>query len=65
MILPQFTDPRMIELVRVLTAEIEKTFQRGRDVELARGERLILRSPDGSRFIVEVDNTGALGTTAL
>jgi hypothetical protein len=65
MILPAFSNPTMIELCRVLIAEDERNFKRGRDVELARGERLILRSPDGSRWSVTVDNAGALSTTAV
>lgn len=34
------------------------------DVELS-DERLIIRSPDGSRWALTVDNLGVLGTTAL
>ena len=37
----------------------------GRNIELARGEKLILRSPDGSQFYLTVDNGGALTATAL
>lgn len=38
--------------------------KRGSDVELGPGERLILRSPDGSRWAVTVSNAGALEVTA-
>lgn len=48
---------------------IEQALQRalvaGEDHELARGERIILRSPDGSRFALAVDNSGVLSATAL
>lgn len=44
------------------TADAEN-FKKRRDVELANGERLILESPDGSRWGVQVDNAGALSTT--
>jgi len=44
--------------------ELDRRHKRGVDLELA-SERLILRSPDGSRFSVVVDNTGALSTVAL
>lgn len=64
MIFPPFSDPRLTEMSRIIIAEDERNFKRGRDVELARGERLILRSPNGSRWVVTVDNAGALGTTA-
>ena len=45
--------------------ELSKTLRRGVDLEFANGERVILRSPDGSRFALTVDNAGALSTTAL
>lgn len=64
MILPNFTNPQLVELSRVLIAEDEKNWKRGRDIELARGERLILRSPDGTRYALVVDNAGALSTVA-
>lgn len=42
----------------------------GQDVELGPGdgtrqERLILRSPDGTRWSIEVDNAGVISATAL
>lgn len=64
MIFPPFSDPRLTEMSRIIIAEDERNFKKGRDVELARGERLILRSPDGTRYVVTVDNAGALSTTA-
>ena len=42
-----------------------KNRKKGADVELGDGERLVLRSPDGTRWALTVDNTGALGTEAL
>lgn len=65
MIFPPFADPRLTEMSRIIIAEDERNFKKGRDVELARGERLILRSPNGSRWVIAVDNTGTLGATAL
>jgi hypothetical protein len=53
------------QLLNTLGRAAAESFSRGRDLELARGERLILRSPNGSRFAVAVDNAGALSTTAL
>lgn len=36
----------------------------GRDIELAQGERLILRAPDGSRWAVQVSAAGVLSAVA-
>ena len=38
--------------------------KRGRDVEIGEG-RLILTSPDGTRFKIEVDNAGTITATSL
>ncbi len=40
-------------------------FKKGQDVRLARGERLILRAPNGGEWVVGVDNAGSLTVTAL
>jgi len=39
--------------------------KRGRDLEVAGSERLILASPNGARWVVTVDNTGAIAAVAL
>ena len=39
--------------------------KRGSDVELGQNERLIMRSPNGSRWSVTVTDAGALQVTAL
>lgn len=39
--------------------------KRGRDVEVAGTERLILSSPNGTRFDVVVSNAGVLSAVAL
>ena len=45
---------------------VEKAWARGEDVVLVGAkDRLILRSPNGARFHVSVDDSGVLGTTAL
>lgn len=38
-------------------------FKKGEDVELARGERFILRSPDGHAWSISVSNAGVLSAT--
>ena len=41
------------------------TFHKGEDVELARGERFILRDTNGVRYSITVNTSGALVVTAL
>ena len=40
-------------------------FKRFEDVDLANNERLILRSADGTRWIITVSDAGAVGTTEV
>ena len=42
-----------------------ENFKKGRDMELARGEQLILRSPDGSRWAISVSDAGVVSAVAL
>lgn len=42
-----------------------ENFKKGRDVRLEQGERLIMRSPNGTQWIVSVSNAGAIVVTAL
>lgn len=53
------------EVYRVLVKEDERNFKKGADLRLVQGERLILASPNGTRYIVTVDDAGTLGSTAL
>ena len=39
-------------------------YKRNQDVEIAQG-RLILKSPDGTRYVISVSNAGAISATAL
>lgn len=41
------------------------SFQRVSDVEIFLPQRLILRSPDGTKYVISVDNSGVLSATAL
>lgn len=36
-----------------------------RDIYLVQGERLILKSPNGTKYALTVDNSGVLSTTAV
>jgi len=53
---------QMLEEIRRSDSE---NFKSGRDVRLERGERLILRSPNGTRFKITVDNAGVISATAI
>ncbi len=46
-------------------AEIDKMRRSDGDVELAKGQRAILRSPNGARWALSVDNAGAVTAVAL
>lgn len=35
------------------------------DLEIVAPQRLILRSPNGTRYVISVDNSGTLSATAL
>lgn len=48
---------------RALELADAQNLKRGEDIEMSEG-RLILRSPDGTRYAVTVDNAGVLGTEA-
>lgn len=52
------------EWARILRGSDEANFKKGQDVLLLRGERIILKAPDGGRWALVVDNTGALSTEA-
>lgn len=52
---------RLREELRRADAENHK---RGRDVEIGAG-RVILTSPNGTRYALTVDNAGVLGTVAV
>ena len=55
------------EVNRNLTLEQadRANFKHFEDIDLANNERLILVSPNGTRYSVTVDNSGNLGTTAI
>lgn len=53
------------QLLNALTEKLGKAYIEGQDIELQPGQRLILRSANGTRFSVTVGNTGTLITTSL
>lgn len=50
---------------RIIEQRYAGTRKLGQDVELAPTERLIMTSPDGTRWAVTINNAGALVSTAL
>jgi len=50
---------------QTISQSLLRSYQKGSDVELNNAQSLILTSPNGTRYKIEVDNSGALSTTAL
>lgn len=59
--LQSYFAPILQQIARLLTT----SYQKGSDVELNVDQRLIIVSPNGTRYQIEVDNSGTLSTTAL
>ena len=58
-------NPRMeIERNRQIEQADAQNRKQGRDVEIG-NNKLVLRSPDGSRWQITVSNTGTISATAL
>lgn len=60
----QYSTRDQAEVRRTLQLEDAVNFKKGQDVRLARGERLVLYSPNGTAYQVTVDNAGNLSTSA-
>ncbi len=41
---------------------VNACFAKGQDLQLQNGERLILKSPNGTLYQIKVDNSGSLST---
>ena len=54
-----------IERNRELEANDLMNRKKRQDVEIATSERLILSSPNGTRYKIEVSNSGVLSATSL
>jgi hypothetical protein len=61
---PKNNDKDMTEMARQIEQADSMNYKRDRDVEMS-NNRLILTSPNGSRYALTVDNAGVIGTTAL
>jgi len=68
MILPNATDkydPKQINQMNLLIEQADQlNHKRNQDVEVG-DARLILKSPNGTRYSITVDNSGNLGATAI
>lgn len=53
------------EVTRQLDQQYAMTHRRGTDVELGQNERVIVRSPNGVRWALSVDDAGIISATAL
>lgn len=62
--LPRQTDRNLTEMARQIEQADAMNYKRDRDLEIG-DNRLILTSPNGSRYALTVDNAGVIGTTAL
>lgn len=62
--LPRQTDRNLTELARQIEQADAMNYKRDRDLEIG-DNRVILTSPNGSRYALTVDNAGVIGTTAL
>lgn len=60
----QYDESRERQRNRVIERELDGKRPRG-DVDLERGQRLIMRSEDGTRWQVIVNNDGTLTTSQL
>lgn len=53
--------PVLQQIARLLTT----SYQKGSDVELNSDQRLIIVSPNGTRYQITVDNSGVLSASAV
>jgi len=53
--------PVLQQIARLLTT----SYQKNQDVELNADQRLIIASPNGTRYQIETDNSGNLSTSVV
>ena len=61
---PGYSPANEAAVRRALEQEDRRNRKIGADVEMGR-EKLVLKSPDGSRWAITVSNAGVVGATAL
>ena len=52
-------------VLQQISKTLTVTYQKNADVELNADQRLIIVSPNGTRYKITVDNSGVLSTTAI
>lgn len=62
--LPRSDDRKLTEISRQVEAADKMNYKRDRDLEIGQN-RVILTSPNGSRYAITVSDGGVLSTTAL
>jgi hypothetical protein len=62
--LPRSDDRTITEISRQVEMADNMNYKRDRDLEIGQN-RVILTSPNGSRYALTVDNAGALSTVLL
>ena len=60
----QYSEKDQIQTRNILELEDRNNHKRNRDVEIGRS-RLILTSPNGTRFNIEVSNIGVITATSI
>jgi len=59
--LQSYFAPILQQIAKLLTS----SYQKNQDVELNADQRLIIVSPDGTRYEIVVDNSGVLSASAV
>ena len=62
--LPRQTDRNLTEIARQVEQADKQNYKRDRDLEIG-DNRVILTSPNGSRYALTVDNAGVLSAIAV
>lgn len=72
---PEYSRAALAQAFRLITQAFGTTYSRNQDVVVLRNyddtgteisrQRLILQSPNGSKYEITVDNSGTLSTTAV
>lgn len=62
--LPRQTDRNLTEIARQIELADKQNYKRDRDLEIG-DNRVILTSPNGSRYALTVDNAGVLSAIAV
>lgn len=62
---PQYDRGVMSQTLSVIQSELGNRQRKDEDYSLVDGQRLILKSPNGTRYSITVSNAGVLSATAI